>query len=60
MKALKLLPYGAALAFLAVAFGIALGGPPPQDDPHPGIVVALNCPPPGVVVTAKDRGPGGC
>jgi hypothetical protein len=64
MKSLKLIQFGAALASLIVAFGIALGGPPPQEDPHPGLVAALNCPPPTivgrVVPDATDPGPGGC
>jgi hypothetical protein len=49
MKVETFIPRIAVLAAfaiaLALAFGVALGGPPPQEDPHPGVVVAINCPP---------------
>jgi hypothetical protein len=39
------IPRLALLAAFAIVFGVAIGGPPPQEDPHPGVVVAINCPP---------------
>jgi hypothetical protein len=45
MKVDTSIPCAAALAVFALAFGVAIGGPPPQEDPHPGVVVAINCPP---------------
>jgi hypothetical protein len=36
----RLLSYVLALAFLAVAFAVALGEPPPKGTPDPGVVVS--------------------